>query len=100
MIHSYLGKTFSKVETAEITILVEKQCILRMNCGWQGDFNSILSSFIYREDNSDNWKIKNVAATGKGKNFMECEPLMRANLKFFIDEVLLLEAASWNAKTG
>jgi len=43
----------------------------------------------------------NISATGPGKNFVECENLIRSNLKHAgFDEVLLLETKEWSAQHG
>jgi len=48
------------------------------------------------KDFYSNWAIYNVTAYGQGKTFMECEDLIRNNLKLVgFDEGLLMESKNW-----
>lgn len=100
LVNSSSGQSFQKVETAELSISIDQQPLISMNCGWKGDFESILSAFIYKTDESSSWKIKNIGETGHHHNFLDSLPLIISNMKFLTDEDTLKESEQWNAQTG
>ena len=98
LVTSASGQSFQKVETAEVNVLVDQTRVLTTNCGWQGDFHSMLSSLIFFADNK--WKIKNVSQAGQERTFVEMIPRITSNLKFLVDDDTLKETEAWNTKTG
>jgi len=98
LVTSASGQSFQKIETAELTISVDKMPIISMNCGWQGDFHSIMSAFIYFND--DKWKIKNIGEVGHQRNFVDMLPQITSNMRFLVEEGTLIDAETWNSKTG
>ena len=97
-ITSASGQSFQKIETAEVNISVDKMPLISMNCGWQGDFHSIISALIYFIDNK--WKIKNIGEAGQQRNFVDMLPRITSNMRFLVDEGALMEAETWNTKIG
>jgi len=98
LVTSASGQSFQKVETAEVVISVDKVPIISMNCGWQGEFHSIISALIYLID--DKWKIKNIGEAGQQRNFVDMLPRITSNMRFLVDEGTLMEAEAWNSRTG
>lgn len=100
LINSSSGQGFLKIETAELTIYSKNERLMSINCGFKGDFLTLYSSLIFKQDEQSNWKIKNISKTGNQKNFVDCIPMISESLKFMIDEFLLKEVESWNLQTG
>lgn len=52
---------------------------------------------LFGKDYQNKWTVYNCSQGSFGKNFTECESLIKSNLKHVgFDEALLLESKNWN----
>ena len=65
-----------------------------------GEYKSCLICFIYK-DFYGKWYLSNLEKVGQGKNFMECETLIKDNLFVAgIDSGLLAESKNWSSSSN
>ena len=65
----------------------------------QAGANGILGCLIFREPPV--WSILNVCEIGPGRDFQQCDPLIRASLeRAAFDPRLLEETTNWTAQNG
>jgi len=95
LVCSFKGHGFRKVATSAVTLLQDVNKLIKVPLGkMMVDDSSVLVCFIYRQNQA--WLIQNITQFGQGKNFAECEELIKKNLKNVgFDETVLRESKDW-----
>ena len=95
LVCSFKGKNFSVAQNSAVTLFQNENKLLKVPLGkMMVDDSSVLVCFIYRQNQA--WLIQNITQFGQGKNFAECEELIKKNLKNVgFDETVLRESKDW-----